>query len=134
MSHDQLVSDTCTANSGAYIITLCRILSARIEPRILIQMQEKLEQYQATYFDPDRGRQSPEACAVALGKMKDFGGHFCHNFSSDQSLKWTNARSNVHCIHPTTLHKLHPIAFCMKQYPQHYTNFPKTRSCTTLKG
>ena len=49
---------------------------SRVEPRVLIEMHKKLAKYQATYFNPDRGSKSPEACAAALGKYEGFWGPF----------------------------------------------------------
>lgn len=45
-------------------------------PDILAQMQKKLQKYQQTYFNPDRGSGSPEACKTALNKYGGFWGPF----------------------------------------------------------
>ena len=39
-------------------------------------MRDKLQAYQATLFDPDRGSVSTEACEAALGKYNGFWGPF----------------------------------------------------------
>ena len=44
---------------------------AKEMPDVLAQMQKKLQKYQATYFNPDRGKSWPGACAIAL---QDYGG------------------------------------------------------------
>ena len=49
---------------------------AEKEAQILKEMQQKLAKYQATYFNPDRGNQWPEACVDALGKYEGFWGPF----------------------------------------------------------
>lgn len=53
-----------------------RIDLAMKETQILKEMQQKLEKYQATYFNPDRGEQWPKACTDALGKYQGFWGPF----------------------------------------------------------
>ena len=45
-------------------------------PDMLKTMQQKLQKYQETYFNPDRGSASPEACKVALEKYGGFWGPF----------------------------------------------------------
>ena len=45
-------------------------------PDMLKTMQMKLQNYQNTYFNPDRGRESPEACKTALNKYGGFWGPF----------------------------------------------------------
>lgn len=45
-------------------------------PDILKSMQEKLAKYLATYFNPDRGIVSPEACDAAISKYNGFWGPF----------------------------------------------------------
>ena len=45
-------------------------------PDILKEMQQKLAKYQATYFDPNRGKVSPLACQTAMDKYKGFWGPF----------------------------------------------------------
>ena len=45
-------------------------------PDMLKTMQKKLQVYQATYFNPDRGSDSPEACDTALNKYGGFWGPF----------------------------------------------------------
>ena len=49
---------------------------ANSEIKILKDMQKKLSDYQATLFNPNRGKESPEACAAALGKYEGFWGPF----------------------------------------------------------
>lgn len=49
---------------------------AETEVKVLKDMQKKLADYQATYFNPNRGKESPEACAAALGKYEGFWGPF----------------------------------------------------------
>ena len=49
---------------------------AERQPDILKQMQEKLAKYQATYFNPDRGRAWPGACQAALDTYGGFWGPF----------------------------------------------------------
>ena len=46
------------------------------EPEILKDMQDKLKKYQATYFNPDRGPVSPDACKMALDTYGGFWGPF----------------------------------------------------------
>ena len=46
------------------------------EPETLKKMQDKLKNYQATYFNPDRGPVSPDACKMALGTYGGFWGPF----------------------------------------------------------
>ena len=45
-------------------------------PDVLAQMQKKLQKYQATYFNPDRGSAWPGACQTALNKYGGFWGPF----------------------------------------------------------
>ena len=45
-------------------------------PDVLAQMQKKLQKYQSTYFNPDRGKTWPGACATALDKYGGFWGPF----------------------------------------------------------
>ena len=45
-------------------------------PHVLEMMQEKLQEYQKTLFNPDRGQESPEACEAALNKYGEFWGPF----------------------------------------------------------
>ena len=45
-------------------------------PDDLKMMQKKLQQYQKTYFDPNRGKVSPLACETALNKYGGFWGPF----------------------------------------------------------
>ena len=45
-------------------------------PDVLAQMQKKLQKYQETYFHPNRGSSSPEACKTALNKYGGFWGPF----------------------------------------------------------
>ena len=45
-------------------------------PDVLAQMQKKLQKYQATYFDPDRGSAWPGACEAALNNYGGFWGPF----------------------------------------------------------
>ena len=49
---------------------------AKTMPDMLKTMQKKLQDYQATYFNPDRGSESPEACDTALNKYGGFWGPF----------------------------------------------------------
>ena len=49
---------------------------AKEMPDVLAQMQKKLQKYQATYFNPDRGKSWPGACAIALDKYGGFWGPF----------------------------------------------------------
>ena len=49
---------------------------ASTERSILREMREKLQAYQETLFDPDRGSVSSEACTAALGKYSGFWGPF----------------------------------------------------------
>ncbi|XP_019856107.1 PREDICTED: arylsulfatase B-like isoform X2 [Amphimedon queenslandica] len=46
------------------------------EPEMLKKMQDKLKNYQATYFNPDRGPVSPDACTMALDTYGGFWGPF----------------------------------------------------------
>ena len=50
-------------------------LAARM-PDVLKEMQQKLAKYQATYFNPDRGKQPPAACEMVKNKYKGFWGPF----------------------------------------------------------
>ena len=45
-------------------------------PDVLADMQTKLKKYQATYFNPDRGKKWPEACTTAMNKYGGFWGPF----------------------------------------------------------
>ena len=45
-------------------------------PHKLKEMREKLREYQATHFNPDRGDKSPAACEAALNKYGGFWGPF----------------------------------------------------------
>ena len=45
-------------------------------PDILADMQKKLQKYQVTHFNPDRGKMWPEACTTALNKYGGFWGPF----------------------------------------------------------
>ena len=45
-------------------------------PDVLAKMQKKLQKYQETYFNPDRGEKSPMACETALDKYGGFWGPF----------------------------------------------------------
>jgi arylsulfatase I/J len=45
-------------------------------PDMLKEMQQKLKKYQDTYFNPDRGNVSPEACQMAMGTYGGFWGPF----------------------------------------------------------
>ena len=45
-------------------------------PDKLKEMQAKLVQYQATYFNPNRGHKWPEACNIAINKYGCFWGPF----------------------------------------------------------
>ena len=45
-------------------------------PDMLKTMQMKLQKYQKTYFDPDRGKESSMACETALNKYGGFWGPF----------------------------------------------------------
>ena len=45
-------------------------------PRKLKRMRKKLRQYQATYFNPNRGEGSPAACEAALNEYGGFWGPF----------------------------------------------------------
>ena len=49
---------------------------AKKMPDVLAQMQKKLQKYQATYFNPDRGKTWPGACQTALNKYGGFWGPF----------------------------------------------------------
>ena len=53
-----------------------RVNLASKMPDILKQMQAKLTKYQATYFNPDRGKVPPIACETVMGKYKGFWGPF----------------------------------------------------------
>lgn len=53
-----------------------RVNLASEMPGLLNEMREKLEGYQATYFNPDRGSTPPEACQMAMGKYEGFWGPF----------------------------------------------------------
>ena len=43
---------------------------------LLREMRTKLQEYQATLFDPDRGSVADEACEAALGTYGGFWGPF----------------------------------------------------------
>ena len=45
-------------------------------PDVLAQMQKKLQKYQETYFNPDRGSAWPGACETAINKYGGFWGPF----------------------------------------------------------
>ena len=45
-------------------------------PDTLKTMQKKLQNYQKTYFNPDRGKEWPEACEAAFNKYGGFWGPF----------------------------------------------------------
>lgn len=45
-------------------------------PEELQEMRTKFDNYKKTFFDPDRGKSSPGACEVALGKYGGFWGPF----------------------------------------------------------
>ena len=49
---------------------------AKTMPKVLSQMQSKLQKYQQTYFNPDRGNSWPGACETALNKYGGFWGPF----------------------------------------------------------
>jgi len=53
-----------------------RVNLATRMPDILKEMQQKLAMYQATYFNPDRGKQPPAACEMVKNKYKGFWGPF----------------------------------------------------------
>ena len=53
-----------------------RVNLADKEPAILKQMQMKLAKYQATYFNPDRGKVWPGACNTAVNTYGGFWGPF----------------------------------------------------------
>ena len=46
------------------------------QPDILKQMQAKLAKYQATYFNPNRGKVWPGACEAAVNTYGKFWGPF----------------------------------------------------------
>ena len=45
-------------------------------PDMLQEMRTRLAKYQATYFNPDRGKEWPEACTTFVQKYDDFWGPF----------------------------------------------------------
>jgi len=45
-------------------------------PDMLQEMQTRLAKYQATYFNPDHGKEWPEACTTFIQKYGDFWGPF----------------------------------------------------------
>ena len=53
-----------------------RVNLATKVPDVLKEMQQKLAKYQATYFNPNRGKQPPLACETAMNKYKGFWGPF----------------------------------------------------------
>ena len=53
-----------------------RVNLATKMPDILKEMQQKLAKYQATYFNPQRGKQPLVACETAMNKYKGFWGPF----------------------------------------------------------
>ena len=83
-------SPNTTANPGRYTIAHCgegclyNIIEdptehhnlAESNPAKLKEMQNKLAQYQATHFHPDRGRKWPGACTAALDQYGGFWGPY----------------------------------------------------------
>ena len=53
-----------------------RVNLARIQPEVLKDMQQKLAKYQATYFNPNRGKVWPGACTTAVNTYGGFWGPF----------------------------------------------------------
>ena len=53
-----------------------RVNLAEKEPDTLKMMQQKLAKYQATYFNPERGRAWPGACTTAINTYGGFWGPF----------------------------------------------------------
>ena len=53
-----------------------RVNLAKSQPDILKDMQQKLAEYQATYFNPNRGKVWPNACTTALNTYGGFWGPF----------------------------------------------------------
>ena len=53
-----------------------RVDLAEIEPETLKTIQEKLAEYQATYFNPDQGQVWSGACETALNTYEGFWGPF----------------------------------------------------------
>ncbi|XP_065199150.1 arylsulfatase B-like [Sycon ciliatum] len=49
---------------------------AALQPAILKQLQERLQAWDATAFNPDRGQQWPEACQTAIEKYGGYWGPF----------------------------------------------------------
>ena len=52
---------------------------AQSMPDVLSKMKKKLENYQATHFEPNRGKQYPKVCDIALNKYGGFWGPFLVN-------------------------------------------------------
>ena len=65
-----------------------RVDLAEIEPETLKTMQEKLAEYQVTYFNPDRGQVWPGACETVLNTYEWFWGPF---------LPWLSY-NNIRCL------------------------------------
>jgi len=55
-------------------------------PDTLQEMQTRLAKYQATYFNPDRGKEWPEACTTFVQKYDDFWGPFLRSL---ETVQWT---------------------------------------------
>ena len=53
-----------------------RVDLAESEPEVLKVMQERLTEYQAMFFNPDRGTTWPGACETALNTYGGFWGPF----------------------------------------------------------
>jgi arylsulfatase I/J len=53
-----------------------RVNLAKSQPAILKDMQQKLATYQATYFNPNRGKAWPGACTTAMNTYRGFWGPF----------------------------------------------------------
>ena len=56
-----------------------RVNLATKMPDVLKEMQEKLAKYQATSFNPKRGKESPLFCETVMNKYKGFMGPFISN-------------------------------------------------------
>ena len=74
-----LVDEYCTSEGCLYNIKddpeeLINLASN--ETSVLTSMRSKLQDYQATRFNPDRGSIAPEACEAALGEYEGFWGPF----------------------------------------------------------